>query len=57
MPTTTRALERLRIFSAVAIISSSSVSLMRWGSSIQPVNSLPRPVFSISFLWASPARA
>ena len=57
MPMTTRAFERLRIFSAAAQMASSSVALMRWGSSVQPVKSAPRPDFSARVLWAAAAAA
>ena len=57
MPTTTRALERERILAAAASMGLSSPFFMRMGSSIQPVNSAPGPLFSSSMRWAEAAEA
>lgn len=57
MPTTTRALERERIFAAAARMGLSSPFFMRMGSSVQPVNSAPGPLFSSSRRWAAAAAA
>ena len=43
--------------SAVRTMASSSVSLMRWGSSAQPVKSAPAPDLSAKVWWAFAARS